>query len=118
MRLKKKDLPGLRAEIKRLADEGRSYHPRIREARGPERHALRMEKKSVGEEARVLLLAYALLRGVPYRALEARCREDAGGRGWLVSAVGRAAARWAGAELPDGSAEAWFEAPAPGEVAA
>jgi len=118
MRLKKKDLPGLRAEIKRLADEGRAYHSRIRAARGPERHALRMEKKDVGEGARVLLLAYALLRGVPYRALEARCREDVDGRGWLVSAVRREAGRWAPDGVQDEAVEAWFGAEAPGEAAA
>lgn len=63
-------LSSLREEIKRLAEEGRSYNPRIAAAAGPERHALRQEKGGVGYAARVALLAYAMLRGVPYRRLE------------------------------------------------
>ena len=72
----KNELKSLRDEIREMAAEGRAHNPRIQAAEGPERHALRQEKASVGRAARVLLLTYALLRGVPYRTLEANCRED------------------------------------------
>lgn len=122
MRFKKKDLPDLRSEIKRLADEGRSFHPRIRAASGLERHALRNEKWDLGQEARHLLLAYAFLRGVPYRVLEPRCREDRGGREYLVLGAYRAVERWiprpCQEEVEKERVEAWFDAPLAGEEAA
>lgn len=80
---------GLLDRIRHLAAEGRGYNARIAAARGPERHALRLGKAEVGRRARPALLAYAMLRGVPYRALEATCREDhvPGARARLAESV-------------------------------
>lgn len=74
MGYRKSDLTGLKEEIKKLADEGRSLGATVRSLRGPERHAARQEKAGVGYVARMALLAYALLRGAPYSGLEARTR--------------------------------------------
>jgi len=86
MAYRKSELSGLKAEIKRLADEGRSWNARIQAARGPERHAARLEKAGVGHLARTALLAYALLREVPYTALERRTRDGSPG-GWMQSCI-------------------------------
>ncbi len=85
MAYKKSELSGLKEEIKRLAEEGRSWNARVQALRGPERHAARQEKAGVGHVARTALLAYALLRGVPYTSLEARTRDGIGG--WMQSCV-------------------------------
>jgi hypothetical protein len=69
-------LSGLKEEIKRLAEEGRSWNSRIRSLMGPDRHSARQDRASVGQRARTALLAYALLRGVSYRRLEPRTRDD------------------------------------------
>jgi hypothetical protein len=44
----------------------------IRRATGLARHALRLEKRSYGDTTRSILLAYAMLRGVPYETVERR----------------------------------------------
>jgi len=102
--MEKKDwkrIKDLRESILRLAARGRSYNARISAARGPERHALRLEKAHVGSDAREALLAYAMLRGVPYRALEETCLEDfvPDARARLVGVVAGAAGTDEGAAL-------------------
>ena len=64
----------LKARIKDAAARGRAVRHRINEAAGLERYALWNEKRSIGDEARVALLAYGFLRGVPYRRIEPHCR--------------------------------------------
>jgi hypothetical protein len=124
MKLKKKDLPALKAEIKRLAAEGRAYNSRIQDAHGPERHRLRGEKGSIGWDARMLLLAYAFLRGVPYRVLEPKCLEDTSSylRKPLIHWTGLAVKEWDPQkhEEIEEQVEAWFnvELPTVEEVAA
>lgn len=75
MGFKRQQLGALRKEIARLAEEGRSYNERISGASGPARHALRLEKSGVGRYSRVCLLAYGMLRGVPYRSIERSTRD-------------------------------------------
>ena len=117
MKLKKKDLPTLAAEIKRLAAEGRAYNPRIQAARGPERHRLRGEKSGAGWEARLLLLTYAFLRGVPYRTLEPKCREDSSIclRRPLIHWAGETVKAWDSQERGEVEElmEAWLDAKLP-----
>lgn len=49
--------------------------PRRRPETGPERALLWDGKRGVGRTARLSLLAYGLLRGLPYKAMEPKCRE-------------------------------------------
>jgi hypothetical protein len=63
-------LSDIRNQVKRLAHEGRSKNALIAASSGPDRHAARQSKQGVGATARVFLLAYAMLRGVPYVRLE------------------------------------------------
>lgn len=67
-------LSDIRAGVKSLAQDGRARNALISATRGPDRHAARLAKKGIGESARVLLLAYAMLRGVPYDRLERTTR--------------------------------------------
>lgn len=65
----------LKSQIKTLASQGKALHKQIIELRaqpdtGPERCQLWMDKRAVGAQARRLLLAYAYLRGMPYKAVE------------------------------------------------
>ena len=64
----------LKAKIKDWAAQGKALRGRIQASAGPERHALWNEKRAVGAEARVALLAYGFLRGVPYARIEPHCR--------------------------------------------
>jgi hypothetical protein len=63
--------------IKRIIQERQAASSRLGEAcrrvRGLARHALRLEKRAYGEETRSILLAYAMLRGVPYERVERTC---------------------------------------------
>lgn len=58
-----------------LAREGAGVRVKIQKARDRERYDLWNEKRSIGDSARVALLAYAFLRGTPYRNVESRCRD-------------------------------------------
>ena len=64
--------------IRRIIIERQAASRRLNEAihhtKGLERHALRLEKRSHGEATRSILLAYAMLRGVPYERVERSCR--------------------------------------------
>jgi hypothetical protein len=63
-------LSDIREHVKRLAHEGRSKNALIAASSGPDRHVARQRKQGVGATARVFLLAYAMLRGIPYVRLE------------------------------------------------
>lgn len=77
----------LKFSVKSLAQQGRDTRAQVRAlkygedgARRPEtgfeRHQLRNEYLWRGRrKARVTLLAYGLLRGVPYKVMEAKCEE-------------------------------------------
>lgn len=68
--MKKSELVWLRAEIAKYAADGTAIRGKINEARDRARYDLWNEKRVVGLEARRRLLAYAFLRGVPYRVVE------------------------------------------------
>lgn len=66
----------LKREIKTLASQGKDLHKQIIQLRsqpdtGKQREALWTEKRALGTQTRCRLLAYAYLRGVPYKAVEA-----------------------------------------------
>lgn len=65
----------LRAKIRGLQAAGISLHNRIRKAKGPKRNELWNEKRRLGCYNREHLIAYGLLRGVPYGRIE-RCAEE------------------------------------------
>lgn len=58
-----------------FAREGASVRAKIHKARDRERYDLWNEKRSIGDDARWALLAYAFLRGKPYRHVEPKCRD-------------------------------------------
>lgn len=65
----------LRAKIRGLQAAGTSIHNRIRKAKGPKRNRLWDEKRRLGGYNREHLIAYGLLRGIPYGRIE-RCAEE------------------------------------------
>lgn len=64
----------LRAKIRGFQAAGISLHNRIHKAKGSKRYKLWNEKRRLGCYAREHLIAYGLLRGVPYERIE-RCKE-------------------------------------------
>jgi hypothetical protein len=64
-------------DIQRIIIERQGVSRRLNEAihkvRGLERHALRLEKRSYGDATRIVLLAYAMLRGKAYEDIERTC---------------------------------------------
>lgn len=60
--------------------EAKSLRVKIKKAQDKERPAwrLRQAKEIIGVDARHHLLAYAFLRGIPYKALEPKCRDENG----------------------------------------
>lgn len=77
----------LRTSIKDLADNGRKTKAEIRALKydpdgkrrpetGPERHQKKVDYDYyVRPKARAALLAYGLLRGMPYPVMESKCKE-------------------------------------------
>lgn len=70
MNLKKSELGTLRTKIAEQTATSRAIRTAITAASGRERYDLWEQKRHVGAETRRLLLAYAYLRGKPYRAGE------------------------------------------------
>lgn len=68
-------IEGLKLRIKRRAQQGADCRKRIHETRSDERHYWWQEKRSLGDATRHFLLAYGLLRGIAYEAMERTCRE-------------------------------------------
>lgn len=68
--LKKQQLLTLKAMIKGLAEGGSRARAFIHAAKGDKRYRRWDEKRAIGLEARYHLLAYGLLRGIPYDIIE------------------------------------------------
>ena len=62
-------------KINGLSNEAKRARIRMRGAK-EEGYKFASRKRLVGADVRSHLLAYAFLRGVPYRSIEANCRED------------------------------------------
>ena len=75
----------LRNSIKAFAEEGRSTRSQIGALKqqpetGPKRHGLKVDYDYfVRRKARAALLAYGLLRDIPYEAMEPKCTEAPSG---------------------------------------
>lgn len=69
-----------KSRVRALAREGRDVRLRIHQAHDRARYDLWNEKRAVGTRARFALLAYAFLRGRPYRSVESKCSEDTCGK--------------------------------------
>jgi hypothetical protein len=82
----------LKSIVVAKANEGRRIRvEKIRTTSGPERSQAWYEKRSVGQDARVALLAYAFVRGRSYRLCEAKANEDGIDHHvrWLAARVAR-----------------------------
>ncbi len=85
--MKKSELVSLRQDIAKRVDESRETRKRINASSGMAKWTLWNEKRAIGAETRVLLLAYSFMRGVPYRVVEptAKTPEGRTPEGWLKS---------------------------------
>jgi hypothetical protein len=94
----------LKAEIKKLAEDGRVCGSRLHGQRGHRRVEIRQEKYQIGLGTRYLLLQYAFLRGKPYRALERKVHYE-----------NRVDVTWLSMQLkvPEADVIAWVEGPLP-----
>ena len=64
---------GIRERIKRNAADAHHIREQIYAAKGIDRHNLWNEKRSLGSNTRIWLLAYGCLRGRPYPTIEGKC---------------------------------------------
>lgn len=107
--MKKSELGWLRSKIADLAAQGVAIRKQIQAAFARARYDLWNDKRSIGDEARWMLLAYAFLRDVPYRVVEPTAVHEGsvyGGAKGLANAVAKAA------QLPDSAkVEAWIAVP-------
>lgn len=69
------DLQVLRAKVRGLQAAGVTLQCKIRKSKGDKRAAKRLEKRCLGWYSRMHLIAYGLLRDVPYERIE-RCSEE------------------------------------------
>ena len=82
--MKKSQLVGLRCLIAAFAAQGQEIRRQIQKAIARARYDLWNDKRSLGSDARMALLAYAFLRDVPYRVAEPTA----------VAPVGRTEEQW------------------------
>jgi len=61
----------LKSKIQQHQNQQQALHAEARKVTGDARHALNQERKAGKYWGRILYLAYAMLRGVPYKKLEA-----------------------------------------------
>lgn len=76
--MKKCELKELQNEIKSNTEKARAFNPLIQAARGLERHGLRWEKACASGTSRELLLAYGMLRNMPYKVIEQKTKDGNG----------------------------------------
>ena len=110
--------PEIQKELRERQAESRAIRQKINESSGQDRYNLWDEKRSYGSTTRALLLAYACLRGVPYRAVERK--SDPHTMWWVPGAIQKMAEKH-GHELTKEQIQAWFKVEAPAvtpEVAA
>lgn len=74
--MKRIELLTLKAKIKGLAEESHRIRRLMRDKTGDDRFYLWNLKRSVGKEVRYHLLAYALLREIPYSKIEPNSNKD------------------------------------------
>lgn len=114
--------PKIKQKLKNRQAASQAIHKKIHATNGIERHELWLEKRSFGHKTRILLLAYAMLRGVPYRAVEPKTHQSDMPFYVLWDYVGRSIAKSAsefGHELDDDAVKAWLkEAPEASQEAA
>lgn len=68
-------LQALRAKIRGFHVSGSAISSRICKSKGDKRARLWIAKRALGAECRYHLIAYALLRGIPYHKVE-RCAQN------------------------------------------
>lgn len=68
----------LRNEVKQCTTAGRAIGEKIRQAKGLDRYQLWNAKRSLGDGARYVFLAYGCLRCMPYARIEQKTRKDNG----------------------------------------
>lgn len=110
---KKNKYPEIQKELRERQTESQAIRQKINQSSGRERYDLWDEKRDYGDHTRDVLLAYALLRKVPYLVVEGKCRE---GNEASAHAIQCAAVRF-GHELTKEQIQAWLEAEAPAAVA-
>lgn len=106
----KEAIVSLKKSIKQSLALAADCNRRIRESSGMDRWWVRAEKSARGCDARLLLLAYAAARGVPYRALERKCTEDgdARARDSLLAGIWTVL-RSHGMEMDGNAVRSWME---------
>jgi hypothetical protein len=75
---KKCKYPQLKEELKARQAESQAIRRQIHESSGMERWGFWQDKRRYGAETRDLLLAYAFLRGLPYRLCETKTKPNSG----------------------------------------
>jgi len=89
---KKNKYPEIQNELRERQAASQAIRQKIHQSSGRDRYDLWDEKRSYGSVTRALLLAYALLRGVPYRVVEPK--SDPHTMWWVPGAIEREAARF------------------------
>lgn len=74
--MKNTKLLALKAKVCGFQHVGQRLRSRITRTNGDVRHALWNRKRDLGDHARVHLIAYGLLRNVPYERIEGRCAKE------------------------------------------
>jgi hypothetical protein len=106
---KKCKFPEIKAELRQREQESRAIRKQIHESSGMERWGFCEDKRNYGGATRDLLLAYAFLRKMPYRACEPKTSEDYSRFAPVIQRCLQAH----GHEITSEALEAWMKAPLP-----
>lgn len=122
----KNKYPEFRQILRERQAESQALAQQIRQTSGKERMLLWEQKRQYGSKTRVLLLAYACLRGVPYKAVERKCHmeptpsnvSEVGGFWYYMIRGIQEAAKAQGQSLDSSVIKAWLTASQASEAAA
>jgi hypothetical protein len=106
---KKCKYPEIQAELKQREQESHAIRTQIHESSGMERWGFWQDKRQYGGDTRDLLLAYAFLRGKPYRICEPKTLPNSGPYARRIQRCLQAR----GHEVAEDTIVAWLEAKAP-----
>lgn len=106
---KKCKFPEIKAELRQREQDSRAIRQQINDSSGMERWGFWVDKRLFGSDTRTLLLGYAFLRGVPYRAVEAKTAPNTGPYAVYIQQF----LQTRGHEVAADAIEKWLEAAVP-----
>lgn len=90
----KTELLVLKSKLCGLEHSSRKFRKRIVKSKGDRRWSLRFQKNALGAHTREHLIAYGLLRNIPYEKIEAKCAKGNEPNAKRITEIVQTHAQW------------------------